>query len=307
MIRMAAEAWWGITTILSGETVHSLIIIPTSLRSVFKHHVLVVSMSNVAFNLAQGTCPFQSYNILSRGGEHTFMGDLESFYYVMCWIVTGYDGPNTSFKPLPFHHEWDVDSIERGADAKAAHILAKKFKLPVTRYFRKKPVHRMVIRLHRLSKGKNLNDSLQEKGISAADDGSDDCSSDENSDSQVRPVVKQDDQYYDEFIRIVERAKRVLIKKSKAKNSLEVALGIVTPPARSITTDDPISADISTLPNANFQFSKARSPSPSEGKGKQAQNSTERKRTREGEAETEARGSNVKRSRINTQEKSREG
>ncbi|POG61764.1 hypothetical protein GLOIN_2v1426031, partial [Rhizophagus irregularis DAOM 181602=DAOM 197198] len=37
-----------------------------------------------------GTLPFMAIEILKHNAEHTFQHDLESFFYVLCWICCEY-------------------------------------------------------------------------------------------------------------------------------------------------------------------------------------------------------------------------
>ncbi|CAG8504708.1 391_t:CDS:2 [Rhizophagus irregularis] len=39
-----------------------------------------------------GTLPFMAIEILKHNAEHTFQHDLESFFYVLCWICCEYEG-----------------------------------------------------------------------------------------------------------------------------------------------------------------------------------------------------------------------
>ena len=52
----------------------------------------------------QGTRAFQSLNVLHsyelehESTPHSYMDDLESFFYILCWICCGYDGPGKRSK-----------------------------------------------------------------------------------------------------------------------------------------------------------------------------------------------------------------
>jgi Fungal protein kinase len=46
----------------------------------------------------QGTWPYKSRNVL-EGGPHTYIDDLESFFYVICFIVAEYKRPFTPVRP----------------------------------------------------------------------------------------------------------------------------------------------------------------------------------------------------------------
>ena len=85
---------------------------------------LIYSMASPC---TQGTRAFQSISVLSSVNKaagqalsHDHLDDLESFFYVFCWITLGYDGPN---KPIiddrrpNILRKWD----QNDADAAAAH------------------------------------------------------------------------------------------------------------------------------------------------------------------------------------------
>lgn len=42
-----------------------------------------------------------SRNVLKGNDPHTYIDDLESFYYVICWIVAGYERPGVGKSPIP--------------------------------------------------------------------------------------------------------------------------------------------------------------------------------------------------------------
>ncbi|KAG5996137.1 hypothetical protein E4U52_007221 [Claviceps spartinae] len=45
-------------------------------------------------------------DVLLRGDEHTFMHDLESFFWVLFWICIHYEGPGKSIEPTRYEY-WD--------------------------------------------------------------------------------------------------------------------------------------------------------------------------------------------------------
>ncbi|KDQ55451.1 hypothetical protein JAAARDRAFT_692235, partial [Jaapia argillacea MUCL 33604] len=47
--------------------------------------------SNVVTDFRTGTRTFQSLRILSGGGHHNYFDDLESFFYILCWIYFCYE------------------------------------------------------------------------------------------------------------------------------------------------------------------------------------------------------------------------
>lgn len=74
----------------------------------------------------QGTRAFQSMNVLESYSPFTnkckrrdYMDDLESFFYVLCWICCRYSGPGQKLKiPPAAIMRWDVDNPKDAADAK---------------------------------------------------------------------------------------------------------------------------------------------------------------------------------------------
>src|SRR5437899_1123860 len=50
---------------------------------------------------------------------HDHLDDLESFFYVLCWICFGYSGPGKKVDPLPKTlQKWESADPESAADAK---------------------------------------------------------------------------------------------------------------------------------------------------------------------------------------------
>ena len=91
----------------------------------------------------QGTRAFQSISVLSSVNKaagqalsHDHLDDLESFFYVFCWITLGYDGPN---KPIIDNRrpailkQWDQDNAVTAANSKTAMLVHLREK--VTPYF----------------------------------------------------------------------------------------------------------------------------------------------------------------------------
>ena len=92
----------------------------------------------------QGTRAFQSVNVLqsfspflNRCKRRDYMDDLESFFYVLCWICCRYSGPGQKLEVLPeaFMH-WDDDDAEVASKAKVGALSEDFCTLyPATPYF----------------------------------------------------------------------------------------------------------------------------------------------------------------------------
>ncbi|CAH0019280.1 unnamed protein product [Clonostachys rhizophaga] len=67
-----------------------------------------------------GTMPFMSIGVL-LGEQHSFMHDLESFFWVLLWICTHYDGPHRG-RVLHEDDEWNPTSPSQLAALKKGHI-----------------------------------------------------------------------------------------------------------------------------------------------------------------------------------------
>jgi Fungal protein kinase len=68
---------------------------------------------------------------LNSGKEHPpahdYLDDLESFFYVFCWICFGYEAPGRKITPQPaFLSNWEDLSCSRAAAAKVAFLFSKK-------------------------------------------------------------------------------------------------------------------------------------------------------------------------------------
>ncbi|KAH8744594.1 hypothetical protein F5883DRAFT_368861, partial [Diaporthe sp. PMI_573] len=62
-----------------------------------------------------GTLAFMAIDAL-RGEPHTFMADLESFFWVLFWLCTNFKGPNqprTDYKPYDKWNYEDMDTLAR--------------------------------------------------------------------------------------------------------------------------------------------------------------------------------------------------
>lgn len=68
-----------------------------------------------------GTKVFMAIGAL-KGDAHTFMHDLESFFWVFFWICIHYDEPAQPGKVVPEFEAWNYHSIEALIKAKAGTI-----------------------------------------------------------------------------------------------------------------------------------------------------------------------------------------
>jgi serine/threonine protein kinase len=92
---------------------------------------------SVIHPMIQGTRRFMSRNLLQNGLEssHSYLDDLESFYYVLCWLICEYDGPGdvrTSRVTKTLPQLRNLDSKD-GA-TKSEHI-RNDFDLPIQPWF----------------------------------------------------------------------------------------------------------------------------------------------------------------------------
>ncbi|KIJ37513.1 hypothetical protein M422DRAFT_33638 [Sphaerobolus stellatus SS14] len=104
----------------------------------FDNAVRVVDESLYAKKSRVGTYRFMSLNLLSKDSapkQQTYINDLESFYYVLCWIMWVYvePGKKTSVTPYPAS-AWDEDMMVY--TAKWAHLKRLTFEAdPFQPYF----------------------------------------------------------------------------------------------------------------------------------------------------------------------------
>jgi len=62
----------------------------------------------------------------SRRLCHDHLDDLESFFYVLCWICFGFSGPRKKFDPLPKTlQKWESTDPESAADAKQSMLFKR--------------------------------------------------------------------------------------------------------------------------------------------------------------------------------------
>ncbi|KAI9777078.1 MAG: hypothetical protein M1816_004916, partial [Peltula sp. TS41687] len=80
-----------------------------------------------------GTRPFMAIGAL-LDEPHSFMHDLESFFWVLFWICLYYEGPNKERKPIEMFEEWNYNSPGIVADLKWALVQPKNFKARLSHY-----------------------------------------------------------------------------------------------------------------------------------------------------------------------------
>ncbi|KAI1420215.1 serine/threonine-protein kinase Sgk2 [Xylaria sp. FL1777] len=68
-----------------------------------------------------GTRAFMAIGVLRDDEKHSFMHDLESFFWVLFWICVHYDGPGQDIGPTEFE-EWNYVGTQKIADLKFALI-----------------------------------------------------------------------------------------------------------------------------------------------------------------------------------------
>ncbi|KAG6090077.1 hypothetical protein E4U31_007957, partial [Claviceps sp. LM219 group G6] len=77
-----------------------------------------------------GTLVFMAIGLL-RGEEHSFMHDLESFFWVLFWICVNYEGPGTAIEPIRYE-SWNYILNAQLAERKLGVISDKNFMNPKT-------------------------------------------------------------------------------------------------------------------------------------------------------------------------------
>ncbi|KAF8478768.1 hypothetical protein JB92DRAFT_3133895 [Gautieria morchelliformis] len=101
----------------------------------FDHAIRVGDTSLHSTKRKIGTWRFMSRNILEGKNPHTYIDDLESFYFVLCWILMVYSGPDKP-KPktvLPRQAAWWDD--EDACAMKGGHLASRVFLLPLDTWF----------------------------------------------------------------------------------------------------------------------------------------------------------------------------
>ena len=81
-----------------------------------------------------GTRPFMAIRVL-EGEKHSFMHDLEAFFWVLCWICIHYEGPNKG-RVVPSFEEWNYKKPDDLATTKAGLVVEQeRFLKKVTENF----------------------------------------------------------------------------------------------------------------------------------------------------------------------------
>ncbi|KAF8971790.1 hypothetical protein BDZ97DRAFT_1785143 [Flammula alnicola] len=100
-----------------------------------------------------GTRAFQSVNVLESyrrrdAVSHDYLDDLESFFYVLCWVCFGYAGPNKKVEPLPEVLEsWEKEEPQTAAMGKQTFFFRPLEESSVTGFFG--PIfHKLLLQLH---------------------------------------------------------------------------------------------------------------------------------------------------------------
>ena len=93
----------------------------------------------------KGTRAFQSINILrsykqkNKFTPHSYMDDLESFFYVLCWVCCGYSAPGKRIEEFSSAFaDWEHHTAKQGADVKTIlyfQPFQEQVELTVTDYF----------------------------------------------------------------------------------------------------------------------------------------------------------------------------
>jgi hypothetical protein len=68
-----------------------------------------------------GTRAFMAIGAL-YGEEHSFMHDLESFFWVLFWICIHYNGPNKESRVVPKFEKWNYEETEELAKLKKGMV-----------------------------------------------------------------------------------------------------------------------------------------------------------------------------------------
>jgi len=85
-----------------------------------------------------------SRNVLRETGPHTYLDDLESFFFVLCWILVAYQRPGIIRVEMPDTISlWD----DPGSYLYKIGLLASEFKLPVSPWFGQS-LRALLVRLH---------------------------------------------------------------------------------------------------------------------------------------------------------------
>ena len=80
-----------------------------------------------------GTKVFMAIGAL-RGDSHSFMHDLESFFWVLFWICIHYTGQGKESEDVDGFKDWNYESTENLAIFKSGLVLPKNFKAQLGQY-----------------------------------------------------------------------------------------------------------------------------------------------------------------------------
>ena len=69
-----------------------------------------------------GTRAFMAIGAL-YGEKHTFMHDLESFFWVLFWICIHYNGPSKESRVVPKFEKWNYEETEELANTKKGMVV----------------------------------------------------------------------------------------------------------------------------------------------------------------------------------------
>lgn len=73
---------------------------------------------------------------LLLGEKHSFMHDLESFFWVLFWICIHYDGPNVKARVVERFEKWNYADTEELAELKSGLVSNERhFLNRITQYF----------------------------------------------------------------------------------------------------------------------------------------------------------------------------
>ncbi|KAF8520515.1 hypothetical protein JB92DRAFT_3094664 [Gautieria morchelliformis] len=98
----------------------------------FDHAIRVGDTSPYLTKRQIGTWRFMSRNALDGKRPHTYIDDLEAFYFVLCWILMVYSGPH-KVKAVPKQAAWW--DLPDAFVMKEGHFGIREFRLPVDRWF----------------------------------------------------------------------------------------------------------------------------------------------------------------------------
>lgn len=104
-------------------------------------------MGCVAYLIVQGTRRFMSRNILQSRLSHSYLDDLESFYYVLCWLICEYDGPGDVSASRVEKTPKQLKDLDSKDGAKKSEHMRNEFELPIRPWFGE-IIREMAMHLH---------------------------------------------------------------------------------------------------------------------------------------------------------------